>query len=134
MGIAILAVLEVVGAVLGLVAAKALFDYADAANYYLGADAGTNYQFVGLLSALGAIGALVLSYGLWVTRPWAWPLGCGLCAVTVGFALLSLANHGDAVSAAINIGVSAVVLYYLNRNDIRAIFGRPPGTYLQNRP
>ena len=48
-------------------------------------------------------------------------------------ALLSLANHGEAASAAINIGVSAAVAYYLNLNEIRAIFGRPPGTYLQNK-
>ena len=132
-GISILAVLEIVGGCLGLLAAKALFDYADAANYYLGEGSGGNYQFVGLLSAAGAIAAFVLAYGLWQIKAWAWPLGCGLCAVTVGFAVLSVINHGDAGAALINIGVSAVALYYLNTNDIRAIFGRPPSTFLQPR-
>ncbi len=35
------------------------------------------------------------------------------------------------MSAAINIGVDAAVLYYLNLNSIRALFGRPPTPLLQ---
>lgn len=128
-GITIIAILEVIGGVFGLVAAKALFDYADLRNFYLG-DGGT-YQLIGLAAAAGAIAAFVVAWGLWSIRPWAWLLGCGLCAVTVGFALLSLANHGDATSAIINIGVSMGVLYYLNTNEVRALFGRSPSTFMQ---
>lgn len=130
-GIAILAILEVVGGVLGLVAAKALFDYADLRNYWYGAGSGGAAQFIGLCSAAGAVAAFVLAWGLWSIRPWAWLLGCILSAVSAGFALLSLTGGGDVASAAINIGVDAAVLYYLNTNQIRAIFGHPPSTFMQ---
>ena len=133
-GISILAILEIVAGGLGLLAAKTLLDYADTVTYYHGAGSAGNYQLVGLLSAVGAIAALVLAYGLWHIKAWAWPLGVGLCAVTIGFALLSVVNHGDAGAALVNVGVSAGALYYLNTNDIRDLFGRPPSNFLQPRP
>lgn len=128
-GIAVLAILEIAGGVLGLWAAKVLFDVADFRNYWY-ADGGS-YQFLGLASAAGAIAAFVLAWGLWSVRPWAWMLGCALCIVTAAFAVLGLFGGGNAASEVISIGVSAAILYYLNTNGVRALFGRPPTTFMQ---
>lgn len=131
-GIAILAILEVAGGLLGLIAAKALFDYADLHNYLYGSG-GQTAQFLGLASAAGAIAAFILAWGLWSVRPWAWLLGCALSVISAAFAILSLVGGGEAVSAMINVGVDAAVLYYLNTNEIRALFGRPPSTFMTTR-
>jgi hypothetical protein len=130
-GIAILAILEVVGGVLGLWAAKLLFDVVDVRNYYYG-DGGT-YQLIAFASIAGAAAGFVLAYGLWQLRPWAWLLGCGLCIASAAIYVLALVNNGNgsAGSAVINIGIDAAVLYYLNTNGVRAVFGRPPTTFLQ---
>jgi hypothetical protein len=130
-GVAILAILEVVGGVLGLWGAKLLLDYADWHKAWYGT--ADNYQILGLASAAGAIAAFVLAWGLWSIRPWAWLLGCALSIIGAVFAVLSLASGGgdSAASALINIVVDGAVLYYLNLNSIWALFGRPPTTLLQ---
>ena len=136
-GIAILAILEVVGGVLCLLVAKALFDYADAVNrvndYYGTAGDAGGAQFAGVAYLAASVASFVAAWGLWSIRPWAWLLGCALAAISVASAVLSLANHGDAVWVVINIGVNAGALYYLNINEIRALFGRPPSTFMQTR-
>jgi hypothetical protein len=131
-GISILAILEVAGGVLGLLVAKALFDYADARNYWYGAGSGGTAGFVGLCSAAGAITGFVVAWGLWSVRPWAWLVGAILSAASAGSAILSLAGGGGAVWAVITIGVDVAVLYYLNTNEVRALFGRPPSTFMQS--
>jgi hypothetical protein len=60
-------------------------------------------------------------------------LGCALSVISAAFAILSLVGGGEAVSAVINVGVDAAVLYYLNTNEIRALFGRPPSTFMTTR-
>ena len=134
-GIAIIAILEVVGGVLGLWGALVLFGAHDL-EYYYGYGDSTNYQLLALVSAAGAAAAFALAWGLWELRPWAWMLGVGLCIVSAAvYLLIAFVVHGDTlVSAAINVGVDAAVLYYLNLNSIRAIFGRPPTTLLQPQP
>ena len=136
MGIVVLAILEAVGGVLCLVAAKALFDYADLVknySYYYGSGDAGGAQFVGLIYLVAAFASFVATWGMWSIRPWAWLLGCGLAGVSIGSAALSLLNNGSVIGVAINVGINAAVLYYLNLNEIRALFGRGPGTYMQNR-
>ena len=134
-GITILAVLEVIGGVLGLWGGKLILDVVDARNYYFG-DGGT-YQLFGLASIAGAICAFVLAWGLWELRPWAWMLGVALCLATGAINLLValVVNGNDTIfSSALNVGIDAAILYYLNLNSTRAIFGRPPTTMLQPAP
>ena len=138
-GIAILAILEAVGGLLCLWVAGLLFDHANTVSssgycvYYGECNSG-GAQFVGLIYLAVAVASFVAAWGLFSIRPWAWFLGCALAAASVGSAILSLLNDGNVVGLVINVGINAAVLYYLNLNDIRALFGRGPATFMQMQP
>lgn len=128
-GIAVLAILEVVGGLIWLIAAKVLFDLADWNNYWYG---NPGYaQILGLVAGAAAIAGFAVAWGFWSVRRWAWMLGCSLAIVAAALAVLSLAGGGNAGSAVINVGINAAVLYYLNTNVVRGVFGRPPTTFMQ---
>jgi hypothetical protein len=132
-GITILAILEIVVGVAGLWAAKVLWDYADLRRYWLG-DAGS-YQILALVTAASAVAAFFLAWGLWEIKPWAWLLGVVLCLLSIASGLLNAFTYSDSIaSAAIGVAINGIVLYYLNLNTIRALFGRPPTTLLQPQP
>jgi hypothetical protein len=80
-----------------------------------------------LVATLGDVGlvavvaiSLVLAYGLWEMRPWAWPLAVLFWVFGFLDALLLL----TAGTANTNLIVSPIVLAYLNQASIRRLFGR----------
>ena len=74
--------------------------------------------------ALGAL-FLVLGWGFWETKPWAWALGVVLAIGSIILAVLGiLGSNGDILSAIVSIALPAVVLYYLNQPGIKTLFGR----------
>jgi hypothetical protein len=85
---------------------------------------GTPSPLVATLGAFGMVGvvvlSLVLAYGLWELRPWAWPLAVLFWAI--GFIdAVSLLTAGTVNT---NLVVAPLVVAYLNRPDIRRLFGR----------
>jgi hypothetical protein len=122
-------VLEAVGGVIWLLAAKGLFDLVDYRNYWFGD--GGNFQILAIVAAAAGVAGFALAWGFWMVRPWAWTLGAALCIVAAAIAALSLAGGGNAVTGVLNVAIQVGVLLYLNLNSVRALFGRPPTTLLQ---
>ena len=113
--------------------ARALFEYADlvrALSYYYGGS-GSGAQIAGLVYLAAGIAAFVAAWGFWSMRPWAWPLGIVLAGIAVASAFLSLINNGSVAGIVINLAINAAILFYLNTNEIRPLFGRSPSTFMQ---
>jgi uncharacterized membrane protein HdeD (DUF308 family) len=74
-----------------------------------------------LLLALG-IAYLVMAYGLWNGRGWAWTITLILTVIgiIVGIGSLVTGNGG----AVIGIIIQAIVIYYLYRPNVKAYFGK----------
>lgn len=122
-GITILAVLSAIGGVFGLLAGIALLT----AGTVVGAATGLGgFVFVaGLIVLAYSVLSLVLAYGFWNLKPWAWPLGIAVQALGILQAVLQFANNSSNVaSLVIGVGIAALILWYLFQPNVKAAFGR----------
>jgi hypothetical protein len=82
----------------------------------------------GLVSVVGlatlAISAvqLVLGYGFWTLKPWAWQLGFVLTALNLVLAVLALLSSTNVVSFLISLAIAGVIIFYLDAANVRAAF------------
>jgi hypothetical protein len=121
-GITILAVLAAIGGVFALLAGLALVGMGGLAGT---AGGGGFAAILGLLFlALGAL-ELVLAYGFWTLKPWAWTLGIGLQVAGVVLNVLQFMNNtANAGSTVVSVVIAAAIIWYLYQPHIKAAFGR----------
>jgi len=74
-----------------------------------------------ILVPLG-IANLVMAYGLWKGKRWAWTITLVLSFIGIALGLASIAT-GNIVSIWPVI-INAIVIYYLYRPNVKAFFGR----------
>lgn len=74
-----------------------------------------------IMLALG-IASLVIAYGLFKGRPWAWTAAVVLSIIGIVISVVSIVtgNFGSIVSLIIN----GVIIYYLYRPHVKAYFGK----------
>lgn len=78
-----------------------------------------------LLTLAFGILYMVLAYGLWTLKPWAWTLGVGLSAASIVLAILNVTQGIQyPVGAVISVAISAAVIYYLMTPGPRRAFGK----------
>jgi uncharacterized membrane protein (DUF2068 family) len=85
-----------------------------------------------ILAVLGAlliplgIASLVVAYGLFKAKRWAWFVAVVLSIIGLVVNVISLvtANMGAITSALVGIAINAIVLYYLSRRNVRQYFGK----------
>lgn len=85
-----------------------------------------------ILTVLGAvliplgIASLVVAYGLFKGKSWAWFVAVALSIIGVVVNVISLvtANMGAITGALVGIAINAIVLYYLSRRNVRQYFGK----------
>ena len=122
LGVTILAVLAAIGGVLGILAGLVLVGLSSAA-------ADLALPLSGLVSVLGlatlvlSILDLVLAYGLWGLKPWAWMLGIVLEIVGIILNILEF-RSATASSTVISIVIAGLIIYYLNQPHVRRAFGQ----------
>ncbi len=131
-GVTILAILAAIGGVFGLLGGLAVIGVGGLAGGMIGGAAGAA---IGGLAVIGglvvlavAVLELVLAYGFWNLRPWAWQLGVVLSAVNIVIAILGalgIVFSSSWGSALISIVISGVIIYYLNQPEIRRAFNAP---------
>ena len=109
-------ILMLVDLVVGiLVAISGIQNFASSVDPQIGSSlwytSGVIFLILGLL-------LVVLGYGLWRARPWAWPLGlwAGVVYVVLGvFALDPLF---------LLVGIGSLLFYYFNREDLKRYLGK----------
>jgi uncharacterized membrane protein HdeD (DUF308 family) len=84
---------------------------------------------VPLLVVLIGIGFIILgivylavAYGLWKGKKWAWTVTLIVSVISIIIGIASLATGN--VGAIIQIIISAVIIYYLYRPNVKAYFGK----------
>ena len=122
-GITILAILAAIGGVFSLLASFALMGFGAVAGATTGLG---GFTFVGGLIVLAySVLSLLLAYGFWGLKPWAWPLGVGVQGLGIVQAVLQFLNNtSNIASLVIGIGIAAFILWYLFQPSIKAAFGR----------
>ncbi len=123
-GVTIIAVLAAIGGVFALIAGLALVGIGGAAAAG-GAAVGGLATIVGLLLLVYGVVALILAYGFWTLKPWAWTLGVGLEAAGIVINILQYINNSaNALGTVVSIAIAGVVLWYLFQPHVKAAFGR----------
>jgi uncharacterized membrane protein (DUF2068 family) len=85
-----------------------------------------------ILTVLGAfliplgIASLVVAYGLFKAKSWAWFVAVVLSTIGLAINVISLVtgNMGAITGALVGIAINAIVLYYLSRRNVRQYFGK----------
>jgi uncharacterized membrane protein (DUF2068 family) len=68
---------------------------------------------------------LVLAYGAWNLKTWAWALGVGLTAGSILLEAFGMLTEGQPlVGTLVSMTISAVILLFLFRPDVREAFRR----------
>ncbi|MGB0563721.1 MAG: hypothetical protein ACPGVO_18270 [Spirulinaceae cyanobacterium] len=128
-GVTILAILSVIGGLLSILGGAAAILLGGLAG--LGGAAQGSAEAAGVGAAAFVIGIfvialglanLVVAYGLWNLKGWAWIVCVVLQGISVLSALVQLVN--GAGGAVFSIVIAGVILYYLFRPNVKAAFGR----------
>lgn len=122
-GITVMAVLSAIGGVFGLLASLALLGLGAAVSATGGL--GGLAALAGVIVLAYSILSLVLAYGFWTLKPWAWPLGIGVQVLGIVQAVLQfMNNNSNVVSLVISLAIAGVILWYLYQPHVKAAFGR----------
>lgn len=130
-GITILAVAEVVTAVIaGLVAIDLLrwanwrFSYDDSGWALLDGAMGVAYVATSLT-------AFAVARGIWFVQPWAWKRACIVSLSLLGLIVVSVFVWGLTGLDILGVIGQTSILVYLSLSSVRALFGRSPTTLFQ---
>lgn len=125
LGITILAILGFLGGIL-IILAGILFTIGGA--FFFRATRAPLIPLAGLFGAVGVvliiigIIELIISWGLWTGKGWAWWLTLIFSGLGVLGSLFSIAT-GAISSGAISLIIDAVIIYYLLRPHVKQYFG-----------
>ena len=74
-----------------------------------------------ILIPLG-IAFLVMAYGLWKGKGWAWTITLVLSFIGIALGLASIVS--GSIVAILSVVINAIIIYYLYRPNVKAFFGK----------
>jgi hypothetical protein len=90
------------------------------------ASAGASRAWAGLIGGAGAIFNLIVAFGLFTLRPWAWVLALIAIGINVISGVVGLFSGGllALCCGLVGLAIPAGILYYLFRPEVKKAFGR----------
>jgi hypothetical protein len=129
-GVTILAILALIGGVLALLGGAALIAVSGSSSVLSSAQiTGSTALLLGLLSLVAGVLYLAFGIGSFMAAGWAWVLGIagGVLSVisdVVSIVVNSSKGNAGLGSNIVSIAISLYILYYLNRSNVKAYYGR----------
>jgi hypothetical protein len=116
LGVTILAILNALGGIVTLLGGVAAIGVTSTGMFAsLGIIVGGFTIIIGLFQ-------LIIAWGLWTGKKWAWFLALIFGILGVIFGILGLIGGG--LSGIISLLINAIIVYYLLRPEVKAFFGR----------
>ena len=81
---------------------------------------------VGIGLVVLGIAYLVMAYGLWRGKRWAWTITMVLSFIGIALGAVSIVTGN--IAAIFNLIINAIVLYYLYRPHVKVFFGKMGAT------
>jgi uncharacterized membrane protein (DUF2068 family) len=85
-------------------------------------------QAAGAGALVSGVLTLIVAWGMFATTGWAWLLAVIVMVVRILVDVWAIITHGIGSSLAwaglVNLAISAVILWYFNRPNVRSAFGR----------
>jgi uncharacterized membrane protein (DUF2068 family) len=122
-GVTIIAILNALGGVLCLLAGLmflAMPGMLPAGMYGMSGMLGMEIGVMGIVMVVCGVLSLVIAYGLWTLKNWARLLVIVFSALGIASNLVSIA--GGMMHAVVGIAINAVVIWYMMRDDVKAVF------------
>lgn len=128
-GVTILAVLQILGGILSLVAGVGGLFFGGlivAAGGQAGEAAAVGPILVGsaIAAVISGIIGLVAGFGLLMLKSWGWTLAIVFSALNILNNLVALVQGRNVAGAIIGIVISGLILYYLNQHNVKRAFGK----------
>ena len=132
-GVTIIAILAFIGGIFAIVAGLGLTVLGGILGGALAASGeAAGGMFGGLLAIFGigtlglGIAEIVVGWGLWGLKAWAWAVSVIVFIVNIMLTLLTAlgGNSLISISTLIGIAIPAIILYYLMTPPVKAAFGR----------
>lgn len=137
-GVTIIGILTIIGGIVMLLGGIALVTLAavvpilpltdDQINSQL-ANTGMSADMLAILSSatggvflILGIASLVVAYGLFKAKKWAWTTSVVLSFITIAMGIISIATGN--IGGIASIAISGVIVYYLYRPHVKAYFGK----------
>lgn len=117
LGVTILAILSALGGIMAILGGMAIMGVSALASEIgaLGAAIGGITLIMGLIQ-------LVIAWGLWTGKGWAWLLGLIFGVLGILMALASMV--GGNFSSLVSLAINAIIVYCLYTPPVKAFFGR----------
>jgi uncharacterized membrane protein (DUF2068 family) len=117
-GVTIIAILIIIAGVISLLIGIG--------SVAIGPLIGLVFVVTGAISLALGVAYLVMAYGLWKGKGWAWTISTIVLFIGIVIDIISLPrrSEGDIVSSIVSIAINAVILYYLFRPHVKAYFGK----------
>jgi hypothetical protein len=77
---------------------------------------------VGIIFTIIGIISLVVAYGLFKAKKWAWTISVGLSIISIAMGVISIATGN--IGSIVSIAISGVILYYLYKPHVKEYFGK----------
>ncbi len=117
-GIAILVILRVLAAILALGGGLLLGILGGFSRRPV---LGSFVEIVAVVLEIVAILSLIVSYGLWTGKGWAWITALILAGISAVVALIGVVTGH--LGRLISLVIEVIVIYYLNTQNVKAFFG-----------
>jgi hypothetical protein len=135
-GVTVLAVLEILGGVIGLagggllLAAGAIINTSSFSSQYPGLSSYSSstlsaifYGFGAFLLILGIL-ALVIGIGFLSGKGWSWTLAIVVGIISIVATILEIVIGISGTTAVVSIIIEIIIIYYLTRPHVKAFFGK----------
>ena len=80
-------------------------------------------RIIGAAQLVVGVAALVLAFGFWFQRSWAWGLGLVVFGLSLIVSAASVAAGATIGSVAVLVAVALLVLWYLYQPRVKALYG-----------
>ena len=133
-GVTIIAILAFIGGIFAIVAGLGLTVLGGVLGGAIAASGeAAGGLFGGLLAIFGigtlglGIAEIVVGWGLWGLKPWAWAVSIIVFIVNIVLTVLTAlaGNSLLSIGTVVGIAIPAIILYYLMTPPVKAAFGRP---------
>ena len=121
LGVTVLALLEMIFGVLLVLVGALVFGGASYLSAYTGTLLASVFAFIGVIALIVGVFAILIGYGLWTGKGWAWTLAFVFTIIGLAFGLFSLLSD---LTNILGVAIDALIIWYLWKPHVKAYFGK----------
>ena len=127
-GVTIIAILNILGGIGGLIAGFGMMVLIGESQYYLFEEGATLFSILCMLSIIIGFVDLVIGYGLWTLKRWARMAAIIMAIIgivcNIGGAILMMSlGTADTDSGILSVIISGIIIWYLSKPAMKEVFG-----------